>query len=494
MNGPGSTNFEPVLSTRHFCEDKYVPRVKEENNIEEFMRLIMLTGKPAHEMFVYLWGVSGLGKTWLLRYFQNQYYRVNQTDIPYPSFSLYFEFVAGTENLLEGFIQSLSQQIIAQFDAKIDLTALQTVRPFDPEDAFKTIRETISELVSVRSKHCFILLLDNIDIVEPLLWQEIENQFLKSMLDLPCLIVSTSQKQDPDWLHFEIWRRIKEMKATALPAFSPEEALQLLKLSGYTISEREIDEIILPLYSGSPRVVDLLAHLIDRWNKESQTKPPVFGIMDKLAEIIELLTAYLNILMPTDLQKRIAAIYPLRYYEDGAFRYMNVQLNPNLNQQPDAIFGRQLSSIVSETTLIWRDPNYKAYVTNPIVRRLLDNLALLKHLHGENDSYLKLHEAAIQMYWQKAEDTPKISGKYLKEIIFHCGKQFWAKKDTDLLANEIEQVIKFARTYLIPGRLALMQAAIGDDLEISQILPNSLYSQILQQLASVEADCKAQQP
>jgi hypothetical protein len=485
MNASDPATSTSGLLARPYQPDWYVERVMDQRNIEQLMQFIQMTGKRVQDMVIYLWNLPGSGRTWLLRHFKDQYQRSNSQESAYPSFSLYYQFDASNENLLKDFIQSIYQQIREQFEAEVGMPIQSDLDQLDFEDAFKLLRETINGLVSSKSKRCFIFLLDDIDLADRALWQQIENHLLKSMLDLPCILVTTSQEQDPDWLHHEIWRRISEMKATPVQPFSTDEAVTLIRRSGYDVTQQQIEDMILPVYCSSPLLVDNLARTIDTWNQEKDTGRHVTYLADRENELSTLIKRYLDSLVPSNIQKELSAVYPLRYYEERSYQYMTTALEQSQGHPARPLYGNELSNLVSEHRIIWRDINYKAYVTHPTVRHLVDTLAWMAQLSGKNASYSNLHNTAIQMYWEKARITPKISEKFLREIIFHCAKLLQIKHEIEQINEEIDAVIRFARSQLVSTRLSALREAIAKDQEIAGLLPEQQYKGILQQLSTV---------
>jgi len=75
------------------------------------------------------------------------------------------------------------------------------------------------------------------------------------------------------------------------------------------------------------------------------------------------------------------------------------------------------------------------------------------------------------MYWEWATDTPKVSDKYLVEIIFHYALEYLAHKDPERLVKNLEKVIRFAQTRLNPNRYSLLLEALEEDQEIKENLP-----------------------
>lgn len=485
MNAFDPANSASGLLARPYQPDWYVERVMDQRNVEQLMQFIQMTGKRIQDMVIYLWNLPGSGRTWLLRHFKDQYRRSDDQEGAYPSFSLYYQFDPNNQNLLGDFIQSIYQQIQEQFEAEVNFSKQNDLNQLDLEDAFKLLRETISGLVSSKSKRCFIFLLDDIDLVNRALWQQIENHLLKSMLDLPCILVTTSQEQDPDWLHHEIWRRISEMKATVVQPFSTDEVVTLVRRSGYDVTQQQIEEMILPVYCGSPLLADHLARSIETWSQGKDAGKRIAYLVDRENELFTLIKRYLDSIVSTDIQKELSAVYPLRYYEDRSYEYMTTALEQSQGRPARLLHGNELSNLASEQKIIWRDRNYKAYVTHPTIRQLMDTLAWLEQLSGKNASYSNLHNTAIQMYWEKARITAKISEKFLREIIFHCGKLLLIKHETEQINEEIDAVIRFARSQLVPTRLSALHESIASDQEIAGLLPEQQYETILQQLSTV---------
>lgn len=160
---------------------------------------------------VNFWGIKGIGKTWILQQIQETYsYRADSVDISEA-------FARSTFALLHTFSDdhaTASLNYIAQSLAARALSQLSSSLGKEHEHLLLdgntgNIDAVIQALLMLSHHFVPILLLDNVEKVDPSHWDIIEQRLIEPLAKSECtLIVVAGRRQTSRWRSFEIRRRV----------------------------------------------------------------------------------------------------------------------------------------------------------------------------------------------------------------------------------------------------------------------------------------------
>lgn len=423
---------------------------------------------PISEPLVNFWGVGGNGKTWLLRHIQHIYcYNGNQSaTIDKPTLPIYYDFQraeAEAAERLDLFVASYTHRVQEEIEEQLPVAAT----PQALTETEETPEALVNILLTLSEKYVPLLLFDTTERIAADLWTQLEQNIFEPLLDSErVLIILSGRHRAPRWRRVDVRRRATTTAAGHVQPFTkPMQQEQLLKLGLDPAEAKGVVQTIYPLSGGNPYLARRLA-----------TTPE---------EPLPILEAYLSDVLatiPQELHLYLQKVAPLRFYRLEAVRFMLEADTESEKKYPDVRLLQILRHLESETDVVWWDNGRNAYVTAPVVRRVLNQVLRL-----ENESqFRRLHQQALAMYWELTARYPENSPVYLAEICFHQAILDRLQETPPAQLTDFQRVLNQAKTLSLDKRMILPRR-IAEDTELADLLPAEQYRQIkteLQELLS----------
>ena len=470
-----------VENSRPYDKSSFVDRLRELEIVQGKVKQIQ-DEEGILDPLVNFWGVSKLGKTWLLRFLYDRYhYSANSSFSNKPTFALFASLTEITAPFLTSLVINLAADTLAQLSTTISTELRQHL-----SSAQQTgdVDELVHVLQKVSTKFVPIILLDDAEAVSQERWLELEQHLLEPLLlSGRVLFVVAGRRPRPQWHRFEVRRRVMETKETHLGIFPKSSVEKLLRNRHYNIPL----DLFFPYTAGSPHLVDVLGQLLIHQRRHKKLADQIW--LQQQNELLRpVLVAYQQYLLkevPADLHNFLQAVAPLRSYRLEALRFMIEE--PNGAVASDGHYMRKLRELDQKTTIVWWSREHKAYITDDIVRRVVN----YKQLLVDRAAYERQHQRAIDMYWRWARKYSETSEDFLIEIWFHAACLYQFHHDSHKLQEEIENTLGFAREFLQLDRFIILKQQIDNkqrqfDYELCDLLPESTYRYLTKELEHIQ--------
>lgn len=427
---------------------------------------------------VNFWGVAGIGKTWLLKHLEEKY-RFPCRELV--SFTTYHTFEDDIGDPLPSLAQSTTKAIKTQLESllnesesrELEEVAAQT----DPRILVDLIRSLANRIVP-------FLLLDNTESLDQDNWSSVERKIIEPLAQHGRIIIVVAGRRSSNWYRFEARRRAQTAR---IKEFNQEQIQELLKRYGVELDT----SLVLPFTAGTPGLVRDIAEfargvgtgsvLETEW--VARLKPHLVKALNRFEE------HFLQNLEP-QLQPILRALIPLRVYRLDAFSKMTAGVARLPGAGNDLTLLRELAT----TEVAWWDSAHRAYITDPIGRRVLDRKLLLE----DPAAYRAKHGQALKIYQASAEEFKFNSEDFILESWFHLASLYSVTHDEDLLlrgyamydqdkthVRGIEEWLDFAKSYLKPDGLVTLnqQFSSEHDPELFDLIPQHLRDKITERLS-----------
>ncbi|WP_423224194.1 hypothetical protein [Candidatus Amarolinea aalborgensis] len=408
--------------------DKFVARVELLQDFRQILETIE-QGEPQRHIIM-LWGVSGLGKTWIIRHLAHELGH----DIPRGkrkgSCAVVFDFANDqsqqcrtAEELLWAFAKRVQEIAEGMQDQLVDNERLEVTRI---NEAIATSRspetlasETVRLLQRLSDSFVPICLFDSLDILEDthfdwFAWFE-EYLWVPIGRDPRMLLVFAARKEMKRFQQFEVRRRLKRWEV--IPFKADEVAAQLQQ-------ERRVRDAILvgnilyPYSFGHPyatwRLGEGLASLTPSTQviDEHAARQYEKDFADLLRTVIEWWLNHVNM----EVRRRLLAVATLRHFHIRAIQLFlaETESNESLKLKPDSYFQDIIRSMLSTDLTYWSQSQH-GYVIDQTVRKIINRWLFLtdaaEHTHR--------HEIAKQLYVSWIAENPLYAAHNIIEAIYH---------------------------------------------------------------------------
>lgn len=475
-----SVNQELVQIHRPYRPSSFIERTKELETVSSKIRQAQ-TEEMIVEPVVNFWGVSGIGKTWLLQHLQHTYNFPAETPAEppliklHPTFALYYTFENNANIPLPTLARSLANQTRSQLEKVLrkedDAALVQVINGGD-------IKLFTSLLRKLSRQYVPLVLLDNTEKLDGDDWTELEQELVEPLVSTNrVLVIIAGRRRAPRMRRFEVRRRVMEPSETRIRPFSKDQVDRQIERQGYHISA----EWLFPYTGGNPHLVDAIGQHIRDW---TQGHEPGRAWLDQhqndlLLPILQAYEEHLLVDIPTHLRTVLQAVSPLRSYRLEALRFMLATWDTQTNL-PDGHYLTLLRELEQKTEVVWWSHQRRAYKTDGMVRRVMNRCLLLQNA----PEYTRRHRQALQMYWEWAKEYPEASEDFILEIWFHLASLYLADKNLEDLQAGGEEARLFAQEKLTQDRWLVLQNQLLDkgDEELIALLPDQLYLHLKQVL------------
>lgn len=469
-----STN--PTIS---YDPDKFIARARqpELDTISKSVRQ-SLRGERIEWPVVNFWGVTGIGKSWLLRHVDHLYKR-SHTKLD-GTVVLLLEF-----NADESFeLSTITKKLIASLEPQI---------PIELRNSNAEIQKGLSEaqngnhhalihvlMACVANKITPLILFDNTEVVSSEAWETIEKELMEPLvLNGRILFVIAGRSNIPRWRRFEVRRRVQDPQETHLKPFSKDSVEKLLHDRAYNVPV----DTIFPLTAGNPRLVDELGRELLKISLGSIVDSRFIQQHNEI--IIAILQQYkLDLLknIPETLHHYLCAVMPLRAYRMEALRFMLHKVNANKYQEwANGDYLRVLREL-DQTEIVWWNRERRAYTTDPVARRIINQHMQL----DDQDTFIQWHHNAFALYLEWANQHKATSEEYILEAWFHLANIWQVQPNTPELEIEFKQTVEIAKLLTVDRKLVIQEQLESHDKdteydnELYDLLPSNWHNQAKQ--------------
>ncbi len=479
------------ISTTTINLSKYDPQwfVNRDDEFKKIRARVQQARNGAvEEPIVNYWGIQGIGKSWLLQHtwFTYQFHDAPPTPLLKPTFTLLYNFEKeGSNALLPDVVKVLSTNLLTQIPLKQLSEGEKAL--FDAATKNGDEKAFVRGFNHLSQRFAPILLLDDTQHVPFPQWQIIERQLLEPIVVTNrVVVVIAGRKHIPHWHRFEVRRRVTEPRETAIAPFTREQVIEQLEKRDFAASA----EWIMPHTAGSPGLVIRFADKFSRWEQDKKEKETEQKWLERHRnDLLKLVADSKRELLestPADIRSNIDVLFPLRFYRSEALRDMRIQQQISEGQQPEDLPGvyylNLLKRLEFESDVVWWDEIRRADVTSPIVRQLIrQNL----RFGPEQTKYIQAHRTALQLYWQSAEEFPRVCEDFILEIWFHLANIHLESKEPnkwDKFKAEFQETLTFIRENLNFDRRSILKRLYDRDQELESLLPSEILEHILKEL------------
>jgi hypothetical protein len=431
---------------------------------------------------IHYWGIQGIGKTWLLHHLQHLYsYRhISATflQLERPTCALLQSQINHPPGQsLAGFVQELAGGLLAQVGPLLqdsEIEQLEQARQSGSPLAF------VSALLPFSERAIPLIMFDDVEEIPAATWVEMESSLIEPMAKSGRILIIVSGRQHlPHWQRFEVRRRV--MPPDRLPAFDKEAVSRQITQRNYPLS----GELLFPYTAGSPHLTDVTAQHILSWARDEfhpQLGPLWFEQhQEGLLQILMAAEHQLLDGFPEQLRPVLNVLSPLRFYRLEALKQMLAQQKDFSAGQPDGYYLTLLRNLDRQTDVVWWQHDKRAYVTNEIIRQLINRREWL----SERRRYIHKHQLASNMYWQWVRQRPHTSEDFVLEIWFHQASIFLADKNETLLQTKIGETMRLVQNYFGPDHILILQKQFEADHDLHDLLPAALHTYLGQELDSL---------
>jgi hypothetical protein len=454
-----------------YHRDLFVDRIHDLNRLRSKI-LLACNESIIKEPIINIWGVGGIGKTWLLHHihdlYRNDISKEGQlTDCK--TMSALFAFnQSGYDPMIivHDIFQSYNRQINENADEK-----------YIQDYQFNDIQSCILDIGNMAKKYILILLFDCTESVNQDIWYEIEKTIIEPLVVTGrVIIIIAGRSQVIQWKRFEVRRRVANTEETLMAPFSKQVVAEQLQRRNYTF---DIDAIY-PYTAGSPLLAEIIAQtLTSQQLVRSEATDQKAAILNCL---INLEQHFLENI-PAKYKPILDTVIVLRQYGLLALKFMLAKHEEFTSDtvHTDGYYLMILRGMAHETDIVWWQHSKRAYITSDIVRRTRTQRLLLQ----EPNQFRSYHEYAVHMYRQWAEEEPRASEEYLMECVFHLVSIYQLDQDTEALQQHIDELAQFGLLHLNEERRSTLAQNIATDQESLDLLPASLTSLLFSLVAQL---------
>lgn len=490
-------------SSLRYASELFVNRVREERFIKDKVDDIV-NNDSTRVPIINFWGAGGIGKTWILERVSEQYSRSHQSPPPQgaaPTLTIRYTFQKDSQSHKESEPQSTSPKAIARTLVDQLLAALGGSATDKEQKLLKKAHDQGDLLLLAKALNLLkdrflpIVMLDNAEVVPTAEWQQIlEITFIQPLSESGKIIVLIAgRRRIPRWRRFDVRRRTEDSSRTQVRAFDKDEVQQHIKQRHYPIDP----ELLYRYTAGNPSLIDAIGKLAqksmeqvitdDAWFKDNQ---------EPIGKILENYEERLLANVPYRLKPYLQMVAALRFYRLEALLYMKSKRERGI-QQPVGHYLNVLNQLDRQTEVVWWQRGHKAFVTDDMVRRVMNIRLLLT----DEECFKEQHTQALTMYAEWIGENPESSEDFIIEMWYHQASLYLIHQDEALLRHSVQKYLDLAcRKFNLDGLLVICRylhaddhAAGGDDeqeIELVNLLPNDLYNDMIEQILEAKMKLK----
>lgn len=487
----------PSLEPRLYNQGDFVNR---EYELRQIRRKVNegLAGYPITQPVIHLWGLRGVGKSWLLRRLETDYrFAPDKRNGKEGTFSLLADFHAvelrfstwepiRVTRLLGRLVEQVEKQLGERlYDAARDeLTAFKAeFQRLTESDGTREAADLVDWFVAliVRLSRRFVplLLLDTVEKLDEDSFFWLESHVIEPIVRTNGVIVIVAgRKEIPRWREFGVRQRLVVWEITS---FNKEGTTEQLARRGYG----HLGDLVYSLSSGHPYINQFLGEALDRLTNR-QPPPPDF-VEAHRAEVVALLgaleTEFLREVDSEVHRNVLRILSTLRKFNIELARHMlGKLLDDSYERQPDSYFLRLFEDL-EDTNLVWWSADQRGYVIGPELRRLM----ALRAQKGSMEAFIERHKEALKKYQEIVRRPSSLDHVgFLTETLFHLANTLLGQE----LSIAEKEIKAFLDEVLVPDKLttdgadALFQLIYRDQ-ELQDprgVMSGAIYDQVIQRI------------
>ncbi|MEA3396458.1 MAG: ATP-binding protein [Chloroflexota bacterium] len=410
-----------------------------------------LASYPITLPVVHIWGIRGIGKSWLLQEIQQRYKfaevpEAGKKDTTCALIDFYRTRFSRWEplaiaNFLESILQSIREQLGEQWnviskESQAFQTELESMRAAEGDRAASALAEYFVACIK-RLGETFVplLLFDSTEVLSDDDFSWLESHLIEPLSRTDrVIIVVAGRKEIPRWREFGVRQRLKVLE---LQPFSEEATQEQLKKRGY---DQKLGEVVHSLSFGLPYANQILGEslytLKPTKNFEEVHRAEVLALLGEVEG--ELLRG----IRSEDQRNILRTLSTLRKFNIESARELLVQSLGKKYQGKSDIHYLRLFEDLQDTNLVWWSTGQRGYVVGYPLRRIID----LRMQKGDLPTFRRRHAAAQKFYEVRAKKNPHDCGPTLLEALYHLSNKLVGERP-DEMQQEID---RFLAQFLTP--------------------------------------------
>jgi len=411
-----------------------------------------LAGYPVTLPVIHIWGIRGIGKSWLLQEIRQRYKFAKEPavgkqgtvcaliDFYQTRFSRWEPLAIA--NFLESILQNIQEQLGEQWnviskESQAFQMELESMRTAEGNREASALAECFVACISRLSETVVpLLLLDSTEVLGDDDFSWLESHLIEPLARTDrVIIVVAGRKEIPRWREFGVRQRLKVLE---LQPFSEEDTQEQLEKRGY---DQKLGEIVHSLSFGLPYANQILGESLYTF------KPTKNFEEDYRAEVLALLGQVERELLRgirSETQRNILrTLSTLRKFNIESARELLVQSLGEKYQDKGDIYYLRLFEDLEDTNLVWWGTNQRGYVVGYPLRRIIG----LRMQKGELPTFRQRHAAAQKFYEVRAKKNPHDCGPTLLEALYHLSNTLVGEQRPDEMQQEIDG---FLAQFLMP--------------------------------------------
>lgn len=438
-------------------------------------------GVNVQQPLVNLWGISGIGKTWLLNYAEYIYSCDLSDVIPgeKPVCAIYFDF----ERRADWEVMAVLRELAERFQSKLP-ESLSTGQSWVEIAKDGHVELFVNTLRQLAKKVVPVLLFDTTEKLPAEFWTSFEQDVLEPLLITnQIVVVIAGRRRAPRWRRVEVRRRAAPSADCQVEAFKQADIQKQLSKIDMIVSV-ELAEQLFALSGGNPQLIHQVGGFLRRQTERTPESADVVTYQEQLKEI---LIAYkTNVLSDIEEAKeqkfeQLEALSVLRFYRTEALRYMLQvnQLKPNQPADVQLLF--ILRQLDETTEIVWWEDSKNGYITAPVLRKVMNQLWRLE----DENLFITRHQQALDLYWYWVEQYPENRPIYLVEICYHQASIDRIKHPDAASLTDLARIIAFAER-LEMDKFVILSNRLQQDRELQQILPTGLFQELTTKIEQMQ--------
>lgn len=476
-NATGGPELTPKME---FNPEKFVNHQAELEFLATKINQAQMGTNIQHPL-VNLWGISGIGKTWLLKYTEYIHrYDLSKTILgEKPVCAVYFDFERGSD----WEVTAVLRELALQFQSKLP-------EPFSTEQPWTEIAKDgdtdlfVKTLKKLAQKVVLILLLDTTEKLPGEFWTSFEEDVLEPLLITnQIIVVIAGRRRTPRWRRVEVRRRAAPSADGQVEAFKETDIQKQLSKIDIAVSDALAAQLF-ALSGGNPQLIHQIGSFLRQQTDETPKSIDIDAYQDQLKGILNTYKIHVLSDIGEAREQKLAqleALSVLRFYRTEALRYM-LQVNQLKPSQPADV---QLLSILRQldetTEIVWWEDSKNGYITAPVLRKVINQLWLLE----DEKLFIARHQQALDLYWHWVEQYPENRPIYLVEICYHQASIDRLKRPDAALLTDLAKVVAYAER-LEMDKFVILLNKLQQDIELQQILPPEQYQELITKIAQIE--------
>ncbi len=488
------TNVPTPSIVRHlprleYSRDRFNNREEVLNEVENRVHDLQ-QDKLVKQTVLLMWGVHGIGKSWILQRIAEDYRYKPSTKRRKGVVAAMtsFENFDPSRDRLSALLGNLVDKITASLPSDLVQRSVELKEFYklidasgpDPDNG--KVAERFVDLVgSLGSEYVPVLLFDALEGLEAehvrfLNWLE---QYLFAPLVRwnRTLIILASRRELRQLRDFEVRRRVKKLSLDAFPR----------KEVGRQVGSEAIGELLFPITYGHPLSTWYIQSQLERVREPGEEFTAEF-LTNRHQDLVGLLNDIVEQLLFVDVansatRERLMIAATLRAFHITSLQRILAAVleRSEIQDQPDSEVQRWIDEM-TDTNLVRWSLQRSGYEVEVAVRHIINRLWALQ----DDQEYVARHRAAFELYRSWIETMPFTSDRYIVEATYHLAAVVQAMPNKRSEARTDLQTI--LDTVFPPGRDVkleridtIVQNVVMDE-ELSET-DGGLYKMLLERLS-----------